>query len=402
MNRLVMGEEIAMRVPTLAQGYKEDWKHVESLRRGFVGDYPVGKISALTLDEYVIGKGADNRSFCYRLERETDALGRILGATAFKFGVYYGRTKGDASERYRFASQWGSGLQEAFASVKRAIVDLLQAAKKGDVQTVDSNHLSRMIKGKLLFLYYPEEFAPIYSRNHLEHFVARLDLSGPFKSGAEMQRALMKYRARWPQLRRQPVPLYMRLLYDLFDYPRNAGHVTGGSSTTEPLLDEAVTGAQFISQMPPLPHKASRASGIHGTIDFSKRDSQLRRIGDRGEAVVLAMEKRRLNRAGKRALAARIDQVSNKDASAGFDILSFDENGRKRPIEVKATCDANLARGFYISKNELDKSATLENYYLYIVFSAMSKKPRVLPISKPALRGGPYTLQPLNYRVTLY
>jgi hypothetical protein len=259
-----------------------------------------------------------------------------------------------------------------------------------------------MFKGKLLFLYYPDEFAPIYSRDHLEHFIAELDLSGPFKSGAEMQRALMEYKATWPQLQSQPAALYMRLLYNLFGYPREADDLPDGASIKLPLLDEAVTGAQFISEMPALPPKSSRTTGNHGTIDLQERDSQRKRIGDRGEALVLAMEKERLNRAGKRALAERIDQVSNRDASAGFDILSFDEDGRKRLIEVKSTCDANLARGFYISSNELDKSATLENYYLYIVFSAVSKKPRVLPILKPALRGGPYTLQPLNYRVTLH
>src|SRR5712691_4332866 len=211
MNRLAMGEEIAVRVPTLAKGYKEEWKHLESLRRGFVADYPIRKIPTLMLDEYVIGKGGDNRSFCYRLEREMDALGRILGATSFKFGVYYGRTKRDPSERYRFASHWGSSLEEAFTSVKRAIVDLLQAVKKGESQAIDSTRLSRMFKGKLLFLYYPEEFAPIYSRDHLEHFVAALDLSEPLNSGAEMQRALMDYRTTWPQLQRQPAALYMRL-----------------------------------------------------------------------------------------------------------------------------------------------------------------------------------------------
>jgi hypothetical protein len=100
------------------------------------------------------------------------------------------------------------------------------------------------------------------------------------------------------------------------------------------------------------------------------------------------------------ALWPLVDQVSNRDTSAGFDILSFDEDGRSRHIEVKA-CDANLARGFYISNNELEKSATLKNHYLYLVFSAMSKRPRVLPIPQPALLGSLYSLQPLNDRATL-
>lgn len=400
MNRLEMAREIANRVPVLAQTYKDEWRRIESLRKEFVADYPSKKILSLGLDQYVIGKGADNHSFCYRLEREMDALGRILGATAFKFGVYYGRTKRDASERYRFATHWGSSLKEAFASVKGSIVGLLRAARKGDLQSVDNNPLSRMFKGKLLFVYHPEEFAPIYSKDHLEHFIAQLDLRGSFSSGSEMQQALMEYRASWPELLRQPAALYMKLLYELFGQPGNSGGLSGASSAV-PFLDKAVVGAEFISQMPPLPPRAGRPAGNQGPTDLAERDSERKRIGDRGEAIVLELERKRLNLAGRRALAARIEQISNQDPSAGFDILSFEEDGRQKPIEVKATSGANLARGFYITSNELDKSETLENYCLYIVFSAMSKKPRILPISKPTLRGGQYRLQPINYRVTL-
>jgi len=400
MNRLVMAEEIRSRVPSLVDSRKEHWKRLEKLRREFVSDYPISKIPKLSLAEYVIGKGATSRSFCYRLERETDELERILGATAFKFGIYYGKTKKDRSEKYRFVSRWGSTREKAFAEVKQAIVNLLSAAKKGDIEDIDKIPLSRMFKGKLLYLYNPEEFAPIYSMQHLQHFLSNLDLRGPFSCGTEMQQALMKYRATWPLLKRQPSVLYMQFLYDVFHYPPGKAQ-SETPSVSAPLLDEALKGAQFISKMPSSPAKTNQVHGNQGTTDFAGRDSQRRRIGDRGEAIVLALEKERLNRAGKRGLAARVDQVSNKDASAGFDILSFDEDGNKRRIEVKATCDATLARGFYISNNELEKSATLENYYLYIVFSAMSKRPRVLPMRKPSLRTGAFVVQPIVYRVTL-
>src|ERR1051326_651423 len=208
MNRLEMAKKIKKHVRVLAKRDKDEWKHAEVLRREFVADYPLSKISKLSLDEYVIGKGKDNRSFCYRLEREMDTLGRILGATAFKFGVYYGRTKSDASMRYRFTPHWGSTLEKAFISVKQSIVDLLQAVKTGDSETIEGSRLSQMFKGKLLFVYDPEGFSPIYSREHLEHFIAELNLSGPFNCGADMQRALMEYRATWPQLRDQPPALY--------------------------------------------------------------------------------------------------------------------------------------------------------------------------------------------------
>ncbi len=172
-----------------------EWKHLERLRQQFATDYAVSRILRLTLDEYVIGKGGDNRSFCYRVERELDGIGRILGATADKFGVYYGERKNDPSRRYQHTQMWGDTPKEAFASVKKAIVDLLQAAEKDQMDAVRASRISPLFKGKLLFLYFPQKFAPIYSLHHLRHFAAELNLAGPFKDAVDIQRALITYRA---------------------------------------------------------------------------------------------------------------------------------------------------------------------------------------------------------------
>jgi hypothetical protein len=400
MNRLEMAEEIAKRVPMLAQRDKDEWKAAEQVRAAFVADYPTKKLSVLALDEYVIGKGAQNRSFCYRLEREMDTLGKILGATAFQFGVYFGRTKSEPTYEYRFRPHWGDTLDEAFSAVKQAIVDLLQAATKEDSAAIAANALSLMFKGKLLFLYHPDQFAPIYSEEHLEHFIAELDLSGSFECGADMQRALMEYRATWPELLAQPSALYMRLLYDIFGYPQEDDSSETASNNV-PMLDEAVKGAQFIHEMPALPIDARPRTEHQGRLDYDTQARRLKRIGDRGEALVVALEKQRLIQASKPELAARIKHVSEKNDSEGFDILSFDENGADRPIEVKATTGKNLDRGFYLTHNELEKAGALPNYHLYIVFSAMSKHPQILPLKQPALNGVDFVLRPVAYHVSL-
>lgn len=400
MNRLEMADKIKTRLPELVNLYEQDCKRGEKLRRTFVTDYPVSRIPRLTLDEYVIGRGADNRSFCYRLERELDSLGRILGATAFKFGVYYGRTKSEPTEKYRFAVHWGSTTDEAFTSVKERIVVLLRAAAKGDTDVVAKTFLSRMFKGKLLFMYHPEVYAPVYSREHLEHFITELNLSGSLKTGADMQRALMEYRATWPALMLHPPALFMRLLYDVCHHP-DGGDSGSGESIRAPLLDDAIQGSQFIREMPASKGKSGGQAAGYGKTDFPSRERQLRRIGDRGENIVLALERKRLREAGKAKLASRVDHISETDDSAGFDILSFETNGKPRRIEVKATTANNLDRGFYMSSNELKKASQLSNYYLYLVFSTMTRKPRVLPLKHPALKGSSFVLRPMTYQVTL-
>jgi hypothetical protein len=123
----------------------------------------------------------------------------------------------------------------------------------------------------------------------------------------------------------------------------------------------------------------------------------LQRIGDRGELIVLALERQRLMQAGKMKLAEDVEHVSQRDDSLGFDILSFDDDGTKRQIEVKATT-SECQKGFYITANELESSEKLQNYYLYLIFSAMSKSPRIYRIKRPNLRAAPFHLQPFLFR----
>lgn len=402
MNRLDMATRISERIPVLAKRDESKWKEAERLRKQFVTDYPINKIGHLSIDEYVIGKGSTNPSFCYRLERELDSLGRILGATAYKFGVYYGKTKSDARMKYRFAMYWGGDKNEAFKAVKLSIVTLLQAAATGDMEAISENKISPMFKGKLLFIYYPEKFAPIYAKPHLEHFLAQLNISGIFESEPDMQRALMGYRASWKELRKQHACLYMRFLYDEFGYPDYQGSASSSgteSSANAPLLSEAIKGASFINGMPAITGATPRPGTGKG--DYTGQQKHLKRIGDRGEVIVLAMEKRRLTDEGKGDLSAKVKYIAEQDDRAGFDILSFDNDGTVRPIEVKATCGNTLERGFYITANEVEQASKQKNYHIYFVFSAMSKRPQVLPMKNPLLNGGDFELKAIAYHGTL-
>lgn len=399
MNRLSMASEIAERLPTLRKRGEDHVADAEELRLHFVGDYPVSRIPRLTLDEYVIGNGKKSHSFCYRLEREMDSLGRILGARADKFGVYYGKIKSDPAQIYRHAQHWGANYTEAFAAVKRAIVSLLESAAADNRDAIRRNLLSPMFKGKLLHVYYPNRYAPVYSEDHLRHFVSALDLPGTFKSETDMQRALMEYRDTWDDLRSQSPVLFMIFLYDLFGYPPDKEAISAGASIS-PTLGEAINGATYINALPPGPAAAAAGRRGLGMPDYDGLAKRRKRIGDRGEAIVLAMERNRLRAAGKPELAGRVKHVAQEDDRAGYDILSFDANGAERPIEVKATARPDMSQGFFLSANELEQSGDLPNYHIYLVFSAMSAAPRVLPVRKPDLMGAGYVTTPVVYHVT--
>ena len=214
-----------------------------------------------------------------------------------------------------------------------------------------------------------------------------------------MQRALMDYRVTWPELKAQPPALYMRLLYDIFGHPVS---VTAPNSAAPsiPLLRTAIDAAEFIGQMPASPPVAENQLGGRGKIDFAAKQKNSKRTGDRGELIVFALEKQRLIAADKPKLAEAVDHVADRTDGLGYDILSFDEDGAERPIEVKATTAPDLRNGFYITANELKKLAELPNFHIYFVFSAMGKSPRVFALKQPNLKDLGFELVPLNYLVT--
>ncbi|MFK7971148.1 MAG: DUF3883 domain-containing protein [Bacteroidia bacterium] len=94
-----------------------------------------------------------------------------------------------------------------------------------------------------------------------------------------------------------------------------------------------------------------------------------RKLGMQGEELVMEYEKWRLISAGKENLAESIEWISKDQGDgAGFDILSKNENGKDRFIEVKTTKLGELTP-FYFSKNELTFSQKKSrDFFLYRVF----------------------------------
>jgi hypothetical protein len=115
--------------------------------------------------------------------------------------------------------------------------------------------------------------------------------------------------------------------------------------------------------------------------DYLQREARNRSLGAAGEDLVMRYEAQRLHAAGSRVLADRIEHVSRtKGDGAGYDILSFETNGRERFIEVKTT--AYIAETpFYVSRNELSFSTEeAAQFHLYRLFD-FRKRPRMFMLA---------------------
>jgi hypothetical protein len=122
-------------------------------------------------------------------------------------------------------------------------------------------------------------------------------------------------------------------------------------------------------------------TGKFASRDYLELESRNRSLGLAGEELVLQFEHERLWRAGARHLADRIEHVAAKGQdNLGFDILSFENDGRERLIEVKTT-RYGAYTPFFASRNEVEVSEECSaNYHLYRLHK-FSREPKLFMLS---------------------
>jgi hypothetical protein len=150
-------------------------------------------------------------------------------------------------------------------------------------------------------------------------------------------------------------------------------------SVTKPIDEVVSTPGDLLSMLVPVPKPDpdERKSVVRETSrravftprNYLEMEARNRSLGRAGEELVMQFEHQRLWTAGERSLADRIEHVAASGQDhLGYDILSFDTDGRERFIEVKTTRFGSLTP-FFASRNEVTVSESSENfYYLYRLF----------------------------------
>lgn len=113
------------------------------------------------------------------------------------------------------------------------------------------------------------------------------------------------------------------------------------------------------------------------------RDIKLRceENGYLGEEFVLNYERNRLQKLNLVSLADQVKWISQESASEGYDILSFEEDGSERWIEVKST--SGRGNIFEMSNNEWETAVEAGNkYYIYRV-TDVKNKPQIKEYRNP-------------------
>ena len=140
--------------------------HNEQLREEFLKEWPLDRILTMSIDEYVIGKGAKSNSFCYALEtgKYQSLFMGIGGGGSSKFGIYWNEdTKSYKNQANKIIPE--SELEDRFNKLKSDLYEIIQAGRVLDF----NNPIFDMKQSKNEFIRRSAvvtKLLCIYSENH--------------------------------------------------------------------------------------------------------------------------------------------------------------------------------------------------------------------------------------------
>lgn len=201
---------------------------------------------------------------------------------------------------------------------------------------------------------------------------------------APMRDAVASYLRNHPEL--------LRLMEADVDEPTGMVPDLGGRA-----LDEIASRAPEPGDIPEIGTDEATGTAISG-IDFLAREQRNHSLAWAGELFVIQYEIARLREAGAGVYADAIEHVSaEQGAGGGFDIHSYDADGRDRYIKVKTT-RYRRETPFFVTANEIAMAAThREHFWLYRVFG-FRELPRLYGINGSL--HDRFRLEPTAYRAT--
>jgi Domain of unknown function (DUF3883) len=336
------------------QSFDTTYEDSAATARGeFLQSFPQRNLKNLTLENYVIGLGSG--TFCYGVEVQTKSWANITGATASKFGIYYGKIKSDPNKRYRSNVKFGRKKEEAFENVKAALLELLLAGEKLDFQAITENPLSQMLKAKVLSLYFPMKYLNVCSADHLAQIASELGLEES-RSSSEYQHLLLQEKNKSAETKSWSNPKFMSFLYQKYIYEN----------------------LEFVH--PSTLHKPRKVR--HKKVNFEDLLNNRDEIGRKSEEYAIAWEKKRLIGLGHDILADRIED-RREYPSYGYDFRSFTGPLCERYVEVKSLGYDRKEKcyRFFLSENEFSVSNSAlakGEYYFYLVKYGNDGEPQEL------------------------
>ena len=150
---------------------------------------------------------------------------------------------------------------------------------------------------------------------------------------------------------------------------------------------------------PASPKEQLRYDSMPRKTNFLELEARNRSLGEAGEEFAVRYDIARLTLAGKERLSGKVERVSETLGDGlGYDILSFEEDGRERLIEVKTTA-FGPSTPFFVTRNEL--AVSLENHKLYHLYRAYGFRSNPKMFMKNGPIDSSFLLEPSQYQASI-
>jgi len=376
---------------------REQIQNSEKLRKAFLVKFPINKLSEMTIEEYVIGM---EDTFCYWLEQRLDKLGRIRGGSTAdkKFGLYYGKTKTETKKKFRTIPKWGNSPEESFKKVKTSIIELLNYAKINDLKKISENKLSNNFKGKILATYFPLRYLNIFSNDHVEYFIDLLQTKydrSKYPTIELKKELLLEIKNKDVYFQNLSNNEFVTFLYRKLAPPK-VNRKNPKSLRNIEFADISKVKVKEIELKVNDIEDQQKSNSISKSQNSINEDN-IKRIGLRGELIVLNYEMEFLRRNKKNELSFKVRDVSKKNL--GYDILSYNLDGSEKKIEVKSTTASPPLKKFYITRKEMNLAKNDDDYIFYFLFNVNLSKPSLFKYNPFKFKK--YLLEPLTFKVKM-
>lgn len=136
-------------------------------------------------------------------------------------------------------------------------------------------------------------------------------------------------------------------------------------------------------QNEPPPLEPERIAEIGRRYDVAGRDARNKALGDAGEERVFHHEIAALQDAGREDLARRVRWTAQEDGDGfGYDIHSFEPDGRDRLLEVKTTNGWNRTP-FHITANECAVAEARRDHWQLVRLWNFAREPQAFALRPP-------------------
>ena len=177
MKAIILSEEAILNLSTRLDNFVlsvKDIQEHDTLRQQFLETYNKDRIENLSKEDYFAGLGRKQGCMAYDLEWSTRKLGSIKGGSKYKFG-YESDFPKIKSLIQKVISIDSNNAYQLDGTLSKELIQIAKLSKE-----INGFKTGRTVIPKLLSIYYPDIFLPIF--NDQDHFLAMIISEG---SGTE-------------------------------------------------------------------------------------------------------------------------------------------------------------------------------------------------------------------------